>query len=443
MTTREQAKAIADKVLSLSKADETQLSLNGGIVNNLRFARNTPSTSGSAGDSELSISCTFGKRSGSVTINQFDDATLTSAVRRAEEMARLAPEDPEHMPVLGSQTFPAVDGFSQDTADKGAERSVDGVALSIENARNAGLVAAGFTETAAGFSCIASSAGLFGYHQATKAYLSQTVRTADGTGSGWASASSHRIGDIDFVGVSRTAIDKAKMSAAPKPLAPGKYVTILEPACVANLVAMMSFSMNARRADEGRSFFSAPKGGNRLGEKLFGDQVTLRSDPQDARVPGSPWGGGGLPQKPRSWIDKGVLKTFITDRYWAQKTGQEPVPFPSNVLMSGGQGTIADLVASTERGVLVTSLWYIRGVDPRSMLFTGLTRDGVFWIENGKISHPVQNFRWNDSPISVLSNIEAMSAPLRIPPRPWRATNFMVPALKVKEFHFSSVSDAV
>lgn len=443
MMTREQAKTITDRVLSLSKADEAQLNLRGGTTTNLRFARNTPSTSGSSGDSTLTITSTFGLRSGTVTVNQFDDSTLTSAVLRSEDMAKLAPEDPEHMPVLGPQEFAEIAGFSQKTADKGAEMSVEGAAVSIEQARAAGLIAAGFTETSAGYSCIASSRGLFGYHRATSAYIAQTVRTQDGTGSGWVCASSHEIGDIDFAEVSRTAITKAKMSASPKPLAPGKYVTILEPACVANLLAMMTFSMNARRADEGRSFFSSPKGGSRVGEKLFGDSVTVQSAPADARAPGAPWGSGGLPQEPRTWIDKGVLTSLMVDRYWAQKTGQKPVPRPSNILFSGGQDSVADLIASTERGVLVTSLWYIRSVDPRSLLFTGLTRDGVFWIENGKISHPVQNFRWNDSPISVLSNIEAMSAPIRVPPRPWRANNFMIPALKVKEFHFSSVSDAV
>ena len=161
MMTREQAKAITDKVLSLSKADEVQLSLSGGTTTNLRFARNTPSTSGSSGDSTLTITSAFGKRSSSVTINQFDDATVQSAVSRSEEMAKLTPEDPEHMPVLGPQQLPDVDGFAQETADKGAEASVAGVALSIDQARAAGLVAAGFVETSAGYSCIASSRGLF------------------------------------------------------------------------------------------------------------------------------------------------------------------------------------------------------------------------------------------------------------------------------------------
>ena len=201
--------------------------------------------------------------------------------------------------------------------------------------------------------------------------------------------------------------------------------------------------MNARAADEGRSYFSAPSGGNRLGEKLFDERVNIYSDPTDPMAPGAPWGQDGLPQERRAWVENGVLKHLMTDRYWAQKSGVAPVAFPSNVIMRGGSGTVDDLVASTERGVLVTSLWYIRPVDPRTMLFTGITRDGVFWIENGKISHPVQNLRWNDGPLTLLSRLDKMSATVRVSPRPWRSANTAVPALRVKEFHFTSVSEAV
>ena len=443
MLTRDQAKAITDRVLALSKADEVSINLSGGTTSHLRFARNTPSTSGSNEAPSLEIESTYGKRTGSVTINQFDEESLARGVRRSEEIARLAPEDPEHMPVLAPQRYVEGPGFSQSTADHGAENLANWAATCINDAQSSGLVAAGFTQATAGYSCIANSRGLFGYHRATGAYLSETVRTSDGTGSGWASASSHRMEDIDAGAMSKTAMAKARTSAQPKPLDPGKYVTILEPACVANLVRMMGWFMNARAADEGRSYFSAPSGGNRLGEKLFDERVNIYSDPADPMTPGAPWGQDGLPQERRAWVENGVLKHLMTDRYWAQKSGVAPVPFPSNVIMRGGSGTVDDLVASTERGVLVTSLWYIRPVDPRTMLFTGITRDGVFWIENGKISHPVQNLRWNDGPLTLLTKLDKMSATVRVPPRPWRSANTAVPALRVKEFQFTSVSEAV
>jgi len=202
-------------------------------------------------------------------------------------------------------------------------------------------------------------------------------------------------------------------------------------------------SMNQRSADEGRSFFSAAGGQTKLGQQLFPEQVTIRSDPAAVAAPGAPWGDSGLPQLPRTWVDQGRIADLACDRFWAQKTGRQPIPLASNLLMSGGSGTVADLVSSTERGVLITSLWYIVSVNPRTLLYTGLTRDGVFWIENGKIAYPVTNFRWNDSPVSVLSNIDGMSESVRASPRESTATNISVPALRVKEFELSSVSDAV
>jgi predicted Zn-dependent protease len=437
---REQARALVARIVKLSKADELWISVSGGATTHLRFARNNPTTSGSFTELSISVTSSFGKRSASTTVNQTDDATLERAVRRSEEIARLAPEDPEHMPALESAEYVAVDGFDEETERAGGERIASGAARCIAEAAEAKLVAAGFTDARAGFECLANSKGLFGYHRASGAYVGETVRTADGRGSGWASASSHAVGKLDYGGVSAAARDKAARSVGPKPLEPGKYVTILEPACVANLISNLIYSMDARDADEGRSFFSDPA---RRRDRLFPESVTIRSDPTDPRAPARPWGGEGLPQTPRAWIDKGRVASLVRSRFWASKQGEEPVPWPSNTIMSGGSGSVADLVASTERGVLVTSLWYVRSLDPRTLTYTGLTRDGVFWIEDGEIRHPVTNFRWNDSPIAVLKNTVAMSAAVRVPPRPSRSTTTIVPALKVSEFNLASVSDAV
>lgn len=440
---REQAKKLVADLVGMSKADEVSISIDGGSTTHLRFARNNPSTSGAFSELEVSIRSSFGSRSAAATVNQTDEATLRKGVRRSEEMARLAPEDPEHMPGLGPTEYAPVDAFDSRTAERGGADIAAGAARCIDEAGKDGLVAAGFTRTRAGFSCIGNSSGMFGYHRATAAYVAETVRTVDNRGSGWGSSSAHAIESVDFAAVSAAAREKARASADPKPLTPGKYVAILEPACVANLIAFMGWTMDARSADEGRSFFSAADGGNRIGEKLFPETITIRSDPTSRIAPGTPWGRGGVPQRARPLVERGVLESLRYSRYWAKKKGVEPVPRPANVLMEGGTGSVADLVASTERGVLITSLWYIRMLDPRTLTFTGLTRDGVFWIEDGKIAHPVTNFRWNDSPIAVLKNTVAMSAPMRTPPRPSRATNVVVPAVKVSEFNLASVSDAV
>ena len=444
MLTEQEARTLCEQVLALSKADEASVSIRGGRDSHLRFARSSPSTSGERDDLSIRIGSVFGTRSGSVTINQRDPATVEAAVRRSEELARLAPEDPEHMPALGPQTFAAVPhAFDTDTAERGAEAMPAGVAVCLRDAIDQGLVAAGFATASAQVLATATSRGLFGYHRATGASIAETVRTADARGSGWAASASPRHAAIDHAAISRTAIAKAVASASPRPLDPGSYVTILEPACVAELIELLGYALDARSADEGRSYFSRPGGGNRLGERLFGDAITLHSDPLHPDVPGSPWAGDHVPQAKTTWIDRGTLTALRHDRYWADKKGVAPVPYPSNLIMSGGTGTVDDLIASTERGVLVTSLWYIRSLDPRTLLYTGLTRDGVFWIENGKIAHPVTNFRWNDSPIAVLKNIVAMSAPVPAVTRASERASAVVPALKVSGFQLASVSEAV
>lgn len=444
MLTEAEARKLCDQVLALSKADEASVSIGSGRRSNLRFARSSPSTSGERDGVSIRVESVFGRKAGSVSVNQTDAATLEAAVRRSEELARLAPEDPEHMPALGAQTYtPVPHGFDADTAQAGAERMPEGVAICVKDALDRKLVAAGFASTSAEVEAVATSRGLFGFHRSTSASLSETVRTADARGSGWAASASTRAAAVDHAGVSRTAIAKALASADPRPLDPGSYVAILEPACVADLLGLMTFALDARSADEGRSYFSTRGGGNRVGEKLFGDDIELHSDPLDPDAPGSPWGGDRVPQTRTTWIEKGTLKALRHDRYWADKKGVAPLPFPSNLIMKGGTGTVDDLIASTERGVLVTSLWYIRSLDPRTLLYTGLTRDGVFWIEKGKIAHPVSNFRWNESPIAVLKNTVAMSKAAPTATRSSGRTTAVVPALKVSAFHFASVSEAV
>ncbi len=442
--TRDQAKALTDRIIALSHADEVHVSVGSGREANLRFANGSPLTSGERTDTTVTVTCVSGNRSGTASINQLDAGSLETVVRRAEAIAKLAPEDREHVAALGAQEYPEVEAaFDPHTAEHGAEALPAGVKICLERAERAKVVAAGFAETRVHAAAIANSAGLFGYHRLTDGYVGETARTRDGNGSGWACDSSRRIGEVDFARVAATATRKALASASPQPLAAGSYPTILEPACVANLVGLLVDAMDARSADEGRSYFSAAAGGSRVGETVAAPGVHLYSDPRDPRAPGAPWGDGGLPQRRVDWIADGALRTLPRDRFWAREHGGDPVPKPGNILMDGGNGSVDELIALTERGVLVTSLWYVRSLDPRSLLFTGLTRDGVFWIEDGRITHPVNNFRWNDSPIAVLKNIAAMSRPVQVPPRPSRTATTVVPALKLTSFHFSSVSEAV
>lgn len=443
MLTRDECEAIAERITGLSTADEWRLNVDGGERMHLRYARNAPTTSGADTDHRVTLTSTFGARSGSATVNQVDYATLDDLVARSEQIARRAPEDPEHMPVLEPQTYASADGWEQGTADRAPELMAEGVSGCIENAIRADVHAAGFARTDASFRALANSAGLSAYSRSTVSSFSQTSRTLDGAGSGWASDASRSVADIDFTGKGFVATAKALSSRDPQPLEPGTYPVILESACVASLIELLIGAMDARSADEGRSFFSAPGGGNRFGEQLFPEGVTISSDPSDVGCPADVFGGEGLPQRGTTWIDRGRVANLRYDRWWAARNEQAPAPRPSNILMSGGDGTILDLIASTERGVLVTSLWYIRSVDPRTLLHTGLTRDGVFWVEDGEIRHPVTNFRWNDSPVSVLESFEAAGRPVRVAARGGRGNHTVAPAIRCSAFHLSSVSDAV
>jgi predicted Zn-dependent protease len=443
MLSEAEGRQLVERTLALSRADDVQIRLTSTDAAHLRLARNSPSTSGRHSDHELTVQSSFGKKSASATVNQLDPDTLREAIGRSEELARLAPDDPEHMPDLGPQTYPQVSAYDPELAQHGAEQMVAGSALCLGRARELGLVAAGFSEATAQFTWLGNRRGLAAQHQTSEAGFSTTLRTPAGDGSGWAAGSGNSVRDIDHARCTARAAEKAQRSVGPQPLAPGKYVTVLEPACVASLMQLLLFSLNARSADEGRSYFSEPGGKTKLGQQLFHESISIHSDPSAPVAPGAPFSDDGQAQKPRTWIDRGRLSTLWCERFWAEQRGHEAVPPPSNLLMSGGSGSLEQLIASTERGVLITSLWYIRPLNPRRLSFTGLTRDGVFWIEGGKIAHPVSNFRWNDSPIAVLEKVEAASDSVRASPRDGSASNLWVPALRVREFELSSVSDAI
>ncbi|MGH9197189.1 MAG: TldD/PmbA family protein, partial [Acidimicrobiia bacterium] len=375
-------------------------------------------------------------------VNQFDAASLERAVRSAEETARFAPEDPEHMPLLGRQQYLEVKSWDERAATVEPSFRADVAKRAIGLAKSRNTIIAGFLTNAARIRAIGNSNGLFGHHSRTTLTYSNTSRTPDGTGSGWAGNNAEWLEKFDPVSLARVAVEKSVKSVKPRELAPGTYTVILEPAAVADLLLNLRFRFDARSADEGRSFFSAKGGGNKIGQKVLGERVSIHTDPADPRAPGFPFASGGMPTRKTPWVEQGVVKRLDYSRFWAQKQGKEPTATPVNLIMEGGSGTLEDLIKNTKRGVLVTRFWYIRSLDPQTILLTGLTRDGTFLIENGRITAPVKNFRWNDSPISAFSKIEAMSRSARA--RGSEAGDFPIvcPAIRT-QFHFSSLSEAV
>jgi predicted Zn-dependent protease len=452
----QKARELMTKVISLSKADECECNLNGSIAGNIRYARNTVSTAGEVSDVTLSVQSCYGKQTGTATINEFDDASLEKVVRRSEELATLAPENPEHMPNLGPSEYQKVKGWFKSTASMTPEDRAAAAEASIMPSRENKLTASGFLNDAESFYAMMNKKGMFAYHLSTDINFTATIRTEDGTGSGWVSRDFNDASKMDTREASAVAIKKAMGSVDAKEMEPGKYTVIMEPAATVTLLSNMFNNMNQRAADEGRSFLSKkpaegeePAEGaptNRLGEKMFDERVTIYSDPQHPECPTAPFSADGHAVGKTLWIDKGVIKAMPNTRYWAEKTGVAyyPVAFAGGglfggnqqLIMAGGDQSLEEMIRDTRRGVLVTRLWYIRPLDPQTLLYTGLTRDGTFYIENGEIKYPIKNFRFNESPIVMLNNIEAMGKPVRI-------DGSLIPPMRIRDFTFSSLSDAV
>ncbi|AHM58325.1 DNA gyrase modulator family protein [Flammeovirgaceae bacterium 311] len=433
---KEEARSLMEKVISLSRADECVVNLNSTEGGNIRYARNSVSTSGAEENSTLIVSSSFGKKSGTSTINEFDEASLEKVVRRSEELAKLAPENPEFMGAMEPQQYLESKSYFKSTDDISPDQRANFAASSINPAAAKNITAAGFMEDKAGFSAMMNSRGLFAYNQFSDVDFTVTMRTEDGTGSGWVRRDFNDVKKLDTGEASQIAIEKAMRSRNPKAIEPGKYTVILEPAAASDLISNMMSSMGARNADEGRSFLSKKGGGTKLGEKLVDERVKIYSDPQHPEAPFATWSGDGVPLKKTSWIENGVVKNMYYDRYWASKQGREALPAPARFVMEGGNASLEEMIKNTKRGVLVTRLWYIRAVDPQTLLYTGLTRDGTFYIENGKIMYPVKNFRFNESPIIMLNNLEALGKPQRV-------EGNLVPPMKIRDFTFTSLSDAV
>ena len=442
---REQARELAGRILAFSTADDARVNISSGEEGNTRFAVNQISTAGDVTDATATVTSAFGRRVASATTNRFDDESLRRVVQTSEQLARLSPENPEYLGELGEQTYVGGDSLVESTAGLTPDRRAEIVVAVTAPAAERNLLSTGFLLHRTGSTAVATSRGLFAYNADSRLNFTTTVRTPDGTGSGWAGIGLNDVDQLEARDIGMRAIRKAELSRDPRAVEPGRWTVVMEPTAVANMVGLMMGQLNARPADEGRSFFAKPGGGNRIGEKFLDERVTIWSDPSDPRLFTAPFTGEGLPNRREVWVENGTLRTLTYDRFWAQRHEREPTGFAAGYYMEGGDASMDEMIASTERGLLLTRFWYIRGVDPRTILFTGLTRDGTFLIEDGRVTTPVKNMRWNESPIFMLNNIEMMGAPVRVSPSESSglASATVVPPLKVRDFNFTSLSDAV
>ena len=448
LLTEKQAREITEKLLSYVKADDATVNVGSENYSHLRFAANSFTTSGARENTNINVTVWIDKKRGSSSTNEMDDESLKAAVAQAEQLARISPVDREYMPTLGPQTYQPVSGYAEGTSNISLQNRARSINDVIAGCEKAGVIGAGFHQARGAAGASATKNGNFNYSRSSLVSLSTNARTPDGSSSGYFLRNHFDVAKLDSKRVAREAIRKALESRQPQTLAPGTYPAILEPQAVADLLSGFAFGFDARSADEGRSPFSAPGGKTKVGQKIFDERINIYSDPWNPELPGSQAAQGGIPAQKIYLVRNGVLENLVYSRFWAKEKAKLPTPGPvNNIMESSGPGSsLEDMIKATDRGILLGRFWYIRGVDPRTALQTGLTRDGIWYIENGKIKHPVTNFRFNQSLMELLApgNVEMIGKSERVGSSEGQGgSSALLPALKVKEFHFTSASEAV
>jgi predicted Zn-dependent protease len=402
-------------------------------------------------DRNLTVTTYFGTRSASASTREFDDASLKQVVEEAQKRAQEARENPEMLPLIeGPQDYITVDAALPSGVGFGPAERAQMVRQSLDVYQKKGVIGSGYIPKVHQTTCTTNSKGLFAYYQYAEASFILTCRTPDGGGSGWAGLTGVKdVARINATELTQIAADKAVRSQKPRAIEPGRYTVILEPRAAARFLSLMMGLFNARTVEGpvGNYFSGKEPVTSRVGEKLFSEAFTLKSDVGNQILRQTPIGPDGMAARPVTWIEKGVLKNLFYDRPWSHRHKKEPTPTTTNMslVMEGSRTTVEDMVKSTKRGLLVTFFWYIRAVDQPTLLNTGMTRDGLFLIENGEIVGPVQNFRWNMSPLVGFNNITAVGQSVSIHTGesydgPGTA---LVPPVRMEDFFMTSISPAV
>jgi PmbA protein len=458
MITREQAHDIFQRAAKLTQADEVEILVGGGASALTRFANNTIHQNVADENHAVSIRVAFDQRTARATTNKFDDESLRRTIQTAEQMARVQHPDPDLLPLAEPSLAPVGEApqraFDSTRAVGAAERA-QVVAKIVDIAKRNRLTTAGVCSVSDSVEGIFNSRGLSTFHQQTMAEISITMLGDDS--SGWQKLNSPDVRNLDPAALAETAAQKARDSVHPKEVEPGKYTVVLEPSAVLDVVGFMFYDFGALSVLDQRSFLN-----ERVGKRLFGENITIHDDVHHPLQAGAAFDGEGVARQRVTLVENGMIKSLVYARGTAErvkksalagKVGQIrptghgfPLPndmgeAPMNIVFENSvriRKSIQEMVASTERGIYVTRLWYIREVEPYEKVLTGMTRDGTFLIENGKITHGLRNFRFNQSLVQMLSNVEMMSAPVRACGE--ESFDMVVPAMKVRDFNFTEVT---
>ena len=407
-----------------------------------RFANNTIHQNVAEQGQWVSVRALIDQKTARATTNRFDPDALRSVVEQAIALTKSAAADPDLLPLAAPAPVTEIARFDSATADASPQDRAKGAAEAIRIIERAGQTAAGIYSTGQSVESIFNSAGIAALHRETMSQFSITAMAEDS--SGWAKVSAVSRASVDPAALARSASEKARLSRNPRELPPGAYTVILEPAAVLDLVGQMFGDFSATALADQRSFLN-----DRLGKKLFGDNIHITDDVAHPLQAGVTFDGEGVPRKKLTLVDAGVPTELAYSRLSAKQAGVQPtghglpVPneigeLPVNIVIAGGSTSVEEMIASTDRGILVTRLWYIREVDPFQKIMTGMTRDGTFLVEGGRLTQGLRNFRFNQGLIDLLNNVEALSPAVRASGE--EAFDMVVPAMKIRNFHFSEVT---
>ncbi len=450
--------ATVERVLALSRADDCIVVAQGSSSANVRWANNTSTTNGVVRSEDLFIVSVIDKRVGTVGVNYFPDERLEALVRQSEAACDGKPEAEDHMPLLpGDGPDPDWDAPIEATGVEVFADAAPDLARVMERAEVNGLKLFGYAEHNLSTTWLGTSSGQRRRHTQPAGRIEITAKSADFARSAWGGQVTTTFADVDVAALYDRFRQRLEWSRTTLELPAGRYQVLLEPSAVADMLVYAYWSSAARDADEGRTVFSRPGGGNRIGEKLYPDGVTVYSDPHEPGLEVSPFSLSvasssyaslfdcGQDTARTEWLREGVLEALITTRHWAERSGGRVTPYIDNLVMAADGPSLDEMIATTERALLVTCTWYIREVDPQTLLLTGLTRDGVFLIEGGEVKGAVNNFRYNMSPVDTLAQTSEIGRTERTLAREfgdWFSFAKM-PPLRVEDFNMSSVSEAV
>lgn len=434
LTDREEFRFLADLVLKHSGGDHTLVALQDQHAGTTRFANNTVVQNVNTRRVTLTVTVAFGQRHGSAATTDLTAGAVREAVKRAEAIARVCPEDPEYLPPVAPQEYAGRPTVLPETVAADPEQRLQLAREAVALCRAAELNAAGVVSSSSATVGVAADTGVFAYEARADARFSVTATGENSTG--WASNVHRSIDSLGVVERTRRAIEKAQRSAGAKEIPAGRYAVVLEPSAVGGILAWMTWMLGAKDYDKGTSPFSG-----KLGQGIVDARLTLANRPEHPDLLGYGFTSEGLPTNALIWIDRGVLRQLAYDRFTAKQHGVEPIPTLDAPCLSGEGGTaptVEELVRATPRGILVTNFWYIRTVNPTDLTLTGMTRDGTFLIEDGEVTTAVHNLRFHESPLRALNRLDAFTVPMEASST--ETGKLLVPAMKIRDFNFSSVT---